>query len=297
MDKRLIPYRDLYMTTFEKLNSMLQVFVDNKFKQQIDLAYLYKECGKMGIELGEVSDVLRKLLKDEYLEKIEYGTKDTDDYRVFYKVSFNGLMFNEQGGYKNSNQPPMTDYNYEILKILVSSGGQLNIDTLMSHITKDVPDDELVEKRRSFASAIISMTLPEYKYIRTINFTANTGLGKYLDTRRLYQEQEDNSNDDKMIVITTEGRRHLVELKELFDPTPPVAPQRFEIKDSPHAIIATGGLTMRDNKSNDESKESKDLTKKTLEDFPKVVWYRRQSFIWLIVATLLAVVMLIIALT
>lgn len=87
------------MTTLKKLDSMLQVFVDNRFKQQIDLAYLYKEFVKMGIEFGEVSDVLRKLLADGYLEKLESGVPDTDDYRVFYKVSFNGLVFNEQDGY------------------------------------------------------------------------------------------------------------------------------------------------------------------------------------------------------
>ena len=89
------------MTTLERLDSMLQVFVDNRFKQQIDLAYLYKESGKMGIEFGEVSDVLRKLLADGYLEMIESGTPNTDDYKVFYKVSFNGLVFNEQKGYTN----------------------------------------------------------------------------------------------------------------------------------------------------------------------------------------------------
>ncbi len=66
---------------------MLQVFIDNRFKQQIDLGYLYKEYGKMGIEFGEVSDVLRKLLADGYLEKIESGTQNTDDYKVLYKVS------------------------------------------------------------------------------------------------------------------------------------------------------------------------------------------------------------------
>ena len=73
------------MTTLKKLDTMLQVFVDNRFKQQIDLAYLYKEFVKMGIEFGEVSDVLRKLLADGYLEKIESGVPDTDDHKVFYK--------------------------------------------------------------------------------------------------------------------------------------------------------------------------------------------------------------------
>lgn len=79
---------------------------------------------------------------------------------------------------------------------------------------------------------------------------------------------------------------------------PPIQPITYNLTThGPQSPIAGHDMTIGEMKSNDESEESKDLTKKTLEDFPKAVWYRRQSFIWLIIATLLALAMLIIALT
>lgn len=41
---------------------------------------------------------------------------------------------------------------------------------------------------------------------------------------------------------------------------------------------------------NEDSTETKELTKKQFEDFPKNVWYRRQGFIWLIIGILLATI-------
>lgn len=163
----------------------------------------------------------------------------------------------------------MANIQYDILNTLVSHSGEIDITTLMDELTtKDISDNELAKERNNIAVEIIKMTAPEHNYIRTINFIANTDLSKYFDTRKWAQDREDEFDDsdaDKKISITEDGRLRLATLKELFDPTPPIPQQTFYQTTHGHGSpIAGHDLTMRDIKTNEESPEMKQVAKKGL---------------------------------
>jgi hypothetical protein len=87
------------MTSLEKLDAVLQTIIDNRFKQHITLELLFKLHEKMGVEFGEVTSLLNKLQKDDYVDVVKTKIPDTESYSSYYTVNFDGLVFNEQGGY------------------------------------------------------------------------------------------------------------------------------------------------------------------------------------------------------
>lgn len=72
--------------------------------------------------------------------------------------------------------------------------------------------------------------------------------------------------------------------------TTPPTPQHFEFNNSPNAVVAGRDVNMRDNKPDEESKESKELVKEQLKDIPVNAKDRRLTLIWTIVLVLATIV-------
>lgn len=138
----------------------------------------------------------------------------------------------------------MPNYRYNILKTIASNGGEIYLDALMNELTKDIPESELTRQRNNIAVEILGMTYPESRYIRPVDFTLNTGLGKYFDQRKWVQDSDDEPGTDNKIIITDDGLEKLAALKELYDPAPNNKQgDTFNFNDKFEGNLNTGDVT------------------------------------------------------
>jgi hypothetical protein len=182
----------------------------------------------------------------------------------------------------------MRDYTYEILKFLYDNDGKVDVELLMTQLTKETDATKIQDEKQTIAYHIIAAKDPEKKFIEPIPLTLSSEF-----SNRYFNRGQQWFNDDVTIELQLrqEGVKEYRRLDKIHNPPPDTPTQHFEFHNSPNAVVAGRDVNMRDNKPNEESTESKELTKKLLDDFPKTVWYRKQGFIYLIVGLIIATIL------
>jgi hypothetical protein len=192
-------------------------------------------------------------------------------------------IFNVSGNLKDStlfeldgiNNSTMTD-RYKITQDILaladtSPMNYVDIADIISNAT-----DELQFSEQSSARMIIKNLLKElesdgeieYHKQQASELTTSIG-GQY--------------NGNNLLVRSTSKRQKELEAKKQQQPT---YSANFNAPFTGN--FNQGDTTNQSQLLNEENEESKELTRKQLDDFPKNIWYRRQGFIWLIIAMLIA---------
>lgn len=88
------------MTSLEKLDIVLLCLEKHHSEKRHDLISIAQilDKEKSGVEFGEINSILIKLQKDGYVHIQETAIGD------FFMITFEGRVFNEQGGYVEMQQ-------------------------------------------------------------------------------------------------------------------------------------------------------------------------------------------------
>jgi len=173
----------------------------------------------------------------------------------------------------------MTDYTYEILKLLSDNDGSMDVSLIMDSLIKDKEQPEAGQIQQKAYSVIVGMWSAEKKFINQIPVS----LGAELSNR--YYNQSLRHIDDEIsidITITQEGVNEYRRLDSIHNPPPQVIPEYHT-----HQTFTTYGhgspiaghdLKMEDVKVNDTVDEKKNSKPKWLtftfywEELIKMGW-------------------------
>lgn len=180
----------------------------------------------------------------------------------------------------NANEQ-MRDYTYEILKFLYDNNGKVDVELLMTQLTKDTDTSKVQDEKQTIAYHIISSKDPENKFIEPIPLTLSSEF-----SNRYFNKGRQWLNDDVTIELQLrqEGVEEYRRLDKIHNPTPPIQPVTYiQTTHGQHSPIVGRDMAFGDNKSNDESAESKELAKEQLKDIPKNAKDRKQMVILTII--------------
>ena len=109
----------------------------------------------------------------------------------------------------------MTDYTYEILKILYNNNGKLDISILIDNLTKDLPDEEKRDIKQKIAGIIVTFWDAEKKFIQRLSIPEQTEFSNRYSAHRINPFQNDDIIE---LEIRSEGIEEYHRLDKIYNP-------------------------------------------------------------------------------
>lgn len=180
----------------------------------------------------------------------------------------------------------MRDFRNELLEDLLANSGEfIEIKYLTdkycgTQTEFDPHDTDISQCRLS-----INRVLRELKEMKWIDLYPSGGMSTAHSVNQAMGKRQFINDIPVKVRMTTQGE---IKYKKTRQKQQPTYQATF------HAPF-TGNFNQGDSEGltqsiNEETLETKELSKKQLEDFPKNVWYRRQGFIWLIIGIILSTI-------
>ena len=154
------------------------------------------------------------------------------------------------------------NYQYEILKLLINNGGIIDVDHLISQLSKDSSKEDFIILKKNILDNILTMQNSANGLIGELPTTSDF-FNKYLNNgwaSQLY------INSIVKVQITTKGRTEFETLDKLYNPPVQIIPHQntYITTYGQNSPVAGHNLTMGNINTNEESNQSKEVAKKGL---------------------------------